>query len=119
MTPCIVTTGFFVLGRCGRAAVTSCPQCRRPVCGQHAAPQSGHCPECMAAQGYGSQNPYDPSWTGGYRRRFYQRSSQSYNDAYWYSSFDEFDRGAFNPGDDYSYGEGDFGPDDGTGFVDS
>jgi len=117
VTRCTVTTGFFVLGRCGQAAVASCPHCERPVCAAHAAP-GGMCPECAAARGYGTQDPHDPAWAGGYRRRYYQRSSQYYNDTFWYSSFDEYDRGAFNPGDDYSYG-GDWGPDDDTGFVDS
>jgi hypothetical protein len=117
VTRCGVTTGFFVLGRCGQAAVASCPQCRRAVCAAHAA-QGGLCPECAAAQGYGTQDPHHPAWAGGYRRRYYRSSSEAYNDVYWYSAFDEYDRGAFNPGDDFSYG-GDWGPDDDTGFVDS
>ncbi|TDE19734.1 hypothetical protein [Actinomadura sp. 6K520] len=117
MTPCSVTTGFFVLGRCGQAAVASCPGCGRAVCGAHAGP-GGLCPECGAAQGYGTPDPHHPAWTGGYRRHYYQRSSHLYNDAMWYSTFNEYDRGAFNPGDDWSHG-GDWGPDDDTGFVDS
>ncbi|MGP4021821.1 hypothetical protein [Actinomadura sp. 3N407] len=117
MTRCTVTTGFFVLGHCGQAAVASCPQCGRAVCGAHAAP-GGLCPECAAAQGYRTDDPHDPSWTRGYRRHYYQRSSQTYRDSYWYSSFDEYDRGAFNPGGEYSHG-GDWGTDDDTGFVDS
>ena len=117
MTRCNVTTGFFVLGRCGQEAVASCGQCGRPICAQHAG-QHGVCPECMAAQGYATQDPHDPSWAGGKRRGFYQNSSHAYSDTYWYSSFDHYDRGAFNPGDDYSQG-GDFGSDDDTGFVDS
>lgn len=117
VTRCTVTTGFFVLGRCGQAAVASCPHCARPVCAAHAAP-GGMCPECAMARGYGTQDPHHPAWTGGYRRHYYHRSSQTYSDTYWYSSFDEYDRGAFNPGDDYSYG-GDWGPDGDTGFVDS
>ncbi|MFI0483972.1 hypothetical protein [Actinomadura sp. 9N215] len=117
MNRCTVTTGFFVLGRCGQQAVASCPQCARPVCAAHAGP-GGLCSECAAAQGYGTPDPHHPSWTGGFRRRYYQSSSRAYNDTYWYSSFDEYDRGAFNPGDDYSHG-GDWDGDDGTGFVDS
>lgn len=117
MTRCTVTTGFFVLGRCGQAAVVTCPHCARPVCAAHAAP-GGACPECAAARGYRTQDPHDPTWVGNRRREYYHRSSQTYQDTYWYSSFDEYDRGAFNPGDDYSYG-GDWGPDDDTGFVDS
>ncbi|MFD0691806.1 hypothetical protein [Actinomadura fibrosa] len=113
---CTVTTGFFVLGRCGRAAVAACGQCGRPVCAEHAT--GALCPECALAQGYAPQDPHDPAWVRGYRRRHYERSSQTYNDAYWYSSFDEYDRGAFNPGDEYSYGGGDF-DDDGMDFVDS
>lgn len=120
VTRCAVTTGFFVLGRCGRAAAASCPRCGRPVCGDHAGPD-GLCPECAAAQGYGTQDPHHPSWAGGYRRHYYRHSSQAYGDTSWYSSFDQYDRGAFNPGDDYSAGG--WGPDDDagfdTGFVDS
>ncbi|WP_242900621.1 hypothetical protein [Actinomadura terrae] len=120
MIPCTVTTGFFVLAHCGRAAVASCPQCSRPVCDRHGAQQGGLCPECVSAQEYGGEaEPYDPSWTSGYRRRYYERSSQAYSDPAWYSSFNEYDRGAFNPGDGYSYGEGDFDPGHDTGFVDS
>ncbi|WP_153532020.1 hypothetical protein [Actinomadura macrotermitis] len=114
MTPCDVTTGFFVLARCGRPAVVGCPRCGRPVCDRHAGPQ-GLCPECAGPQ---NDDPYDPRWAGGYRRRYYSSSSQTYNDTTWYSSFDDYDRGGFNTGDDYSYGSGDFGDDDG-GFVDS
>ena len=60
---------------------------------------------------------------GGYRRYHYHRSSQTYSDATWYASLDSYDRGTFNPGDDWSsgsggYGEGEDGMDDG-GFVDS
>ncbi len=62
--------------------------------------------------------PAPPGVGGRPLREYYQRSSQTYRDTYWYSTFDEYDRGAFNPGDDYSYG-GDWGPDDDTGFVDS
>ncbi|MFG2085084.1 hypothetical protein [Spirillospora sp. NPDC048824] len=120
MTRCSVTTGFFVLGRCGQVAAASCAQCRRAVCAAHAAyaAQGALCPECAAAQGYGTPDPHHPSWAGGYRRHYYRRSSQVYSDVHWYSSFDAFDRGAFNPGDDYSQG-GDWGADDDTGFVDS
>jgi hypothetical protein len=118
VTRCTVTTGFFILGRCGQAAVASCPACGRPVCGAHAGP-NGVCPECAAAQGYGTQDPHQPSWAESYRRRYYHDSSQTYADTSWYSSFNEYDRGAFNPGDDYSHGGGDWGADDDTGFVDS
>lgn len=117
VTRCTVTTGFFVLGRCGRQAVAACGQCGRPVCAEHAA-ATGVCPECLAAQGYGAHDPHDPSWARGRRRHYYQSSGHAYQDAAWYSSFDQYDRGAFNPGDDYSHG-GDWGTDDDTGFVDS
>ncbi|XRQ05614.1 hypothetical protein ACN3XK_55080 [Actinomadura welshii] len=117
MTRCTVTTGFFVLGRCGQAAAASCLRCSRAVCAAHAG-QGGLCPECAAAQGYGAQDPHDPSWVGGYRRAYYERTSRTYRDPNWYAMFDQYDRGAFNPGDDWSHG-GDWGPDDDTGFVDS
>ncbi|MFI6594738.1 hypothetical protein ACIBHX_00745 [Nonomuraea sp. NPDC050536] len=114
MTPCLVSTGFFVLGRCGRPAVAGCGRCGRPICGQHDA--GGLCPECATAQGYGS--PYDPFWTSGYRTGYYHSSSTSYSDPTWYGTFDDYDRGAFDPDDQGDFGEGDFdyGGDD---FVDS
>ncbi|WP_308164182.1 hypothetical protein [Nonomuraea sediminis] len=114
MTPCLVSTGFFVLGRCGRPAVAACGRCGRPICDRHDA--GGLCPECATAQGYGS--PYDPFWTSGYRTGYYHFSSTSYSDPTWYGTFDDYDRGAFDPDDQGDFGEGDFdyGGDD---FVDS
>lgn len=110
---CGVTTGFFVLGRCRRPAVAMC-QCGRPVCAEHAGP-NGLCPECAAAQGYGA-DPFQPGWARGYRRTYYRRASHDYGDVAWYSTFDDFDRGAFNPGRGYAP---DYGGDDGPDFVDS
>ncbi len=117
VTPCTVTTGFFVLGRCGRPSVADCPRCRRRVCAEHADPQSGTCPECAAAQGYGSDDPHDPTWIVRYRRRHYEQAHASYQGGW--TTYDDYDRGAFNPGDDWSYGSGDFGAGDDGGFVDS
>lgn len=117
VTRCSVTTGFFVLGRCGEAAVTACPQCARPACAAHAGPD-GLCPSCAAARRYGRRDPHDPSWTVIYRRSYYERSSRDYRDPLWYTTFDEYDRGAFNPGDDWAHG-GDWDHDDDAGFVDS
>lgn len=118
VTPCSVTTGFFVLGRCGQAAVASCPQCHQPICGRHV-DVNGLCPSCAAAAGYGANDPHDPRWVGTYRRYHYHRTSQTYSDTAWYAGMDSYDRGTFNPGDDWSSGSGDFGSDDDTGFVDS
>lgn len=113
MNPCTVTTGFFVLGRCGNPSVTACGQCGRPVCARHAGP-SGLCPECANQQGF-ADDPYQPGWARGYRRRFYQHSSRMYSDAYWYSTFDSYDRGAFDDGFDVV----DYGGDGSDGWVDS
>ncbi|WP_395111165.1 hypothetical protein [Actinomadura sp. SCN-SB] len=117
MNQCMVTTGFFVLGRCGRTSVSACPQCRRLLCGEHQGAY-GLCPECSAAQGYGANDPHDPRWVQSYRRGYYQRSSQTYSDPNWYSSFDSYDRGAFAPGNDYSSGS-DYDYGDDSGLVDS
>lgn len=114
MTPCLVSTGFFVLGRCGRPAVAGCGRCGRPVCDQHVG--AGLCPECAAAQGYGT--PYDPYWATGYRSSYYHASSTSYSDPTWYGTFDDYDRGAFDPGAQDDFGEGDFDY-GGEDFVDS
>lgn len=118
MNPCAVTTGFFVLGRCGRPSVTVC-RCGRSVCARHVDPQ-GQCPECAAAQAYA--DPFHPGWARGYRRRYYQQSSGMYNDAVWYSRFDSYDRGQFDAGDGVDVGgyDGDgFDGDDGNDWVDS
>jgi hypothetical protein len=115
--PCMVTTGFFVLGKCGRASVSDCAQCRRPVCAQHQGP-GGRCPECAAARGQAAQDPHHPGWAQGYRRRYYERSSRHYSDSSWYSAFDAYDRSAFEPGNDYSSG-GDYDFDHDSGLVDS
>ncbi|WP_219471701.1 hypothetical protein [Nonomuraea rhizosphaerae] len=117
MTPCMVSTGFFVLGRCGRASVTGCAGCGRPVCDRHV---SGDrlCPECATARGYGS--PYDPMWSYGYRRETYYTTSSSYQDPGLYGDFDAYDRGAFDPGDQGDFGEpGDFDDGDDRDFGDS
>ncbi len=113
----MVTTGFFVLGKCGRASASYCPQCRRPVCGEHQGP-SALCPECAAALGQGAQDPHDPRWAQSYRRWYYGRSSQQYSDSGWYSAFDAYDRNAFEPGSDYASG-GDYDFDSDSGLVDS
>ncbi|MBW8485796.1 hypothetical protein [Actinomadura parmotrematis] len=121
MTPCDVTTGFFVLGHCGRPAVAGCPSCGKPVCAHHAGPD-GLCPECADRLAGGPASPYDPRWARGYRRTYYSESSRAYNDTTWYSSFDDYDRGGFDAGGDYSFGGGDFGDGDGDfggDFVDS
>ncbi len=113
MTPCTATTGFFILGRCGRAAVTQC-RCGRPVCSRHTASQ-GLCSECAAAQGY--PDPHARGWAGAYRRQYYQDSSTFYQDPGWYSSFDSYDRDGFDVGGGFDYG--DFGGDGGNDWVDS
>ena len=113
MNHCMVTTGFFVLGRCGRPPVATCGSCGRPACDRHVLP-GGVCSECAAAQGY--QDPHHPLWARGYRRAYYQRSSSTYGDTYYYSSFDDYDRGAFDPDDAY---DPDYEPYDGNGYVDS
>jgi hypothetical protein len=113
VNPCGATTGFFVLGRCGRPSVTAC-RCGRPVCDRHVDAQ-GLCAECAGAQGYA--DPYHPAWARGYRRQHYLYSSQQYGDPGWYSGFDSYDRGAFDTDDGFDYG-GDTG-DDGGDWVDS
>ena len=67
MNRCMVTTGFFVLGRCGRNPVATCGSCGRPVCDRHVMPD-GLCAECATAHGYGRGDPYHPFWARGYRR---------------------------------------------------
>jgi hypothetical protein len=122
VNPCAVTTGFFLLGRCGRPSVTVC-RCGRPVCAEHVDPQ-GLCPECATAQAYA--DPFHPGWARGYRRRYYEQSSGQYSDPLWYSHFDSYDRGQFDADDGFDIGgdtgdDGGFdvGGDDGNDWVDS
>ena len=93
MTPCAVTTGFFTLGKCGRTAVAGCPGCGRAICAGHVT-DGGYCPECAAARHQFSH----PAAVAARRRRVYrQRSAEQYSDAVWYTSFDTYDRAAFDP----------------------
>ncbi|WP_235018006.1 hypothetical protein [Thermomonospora echinospora] len=116
MTPCTVPTGFFLLGLCGRASVASCAQCGRAVCGEHQE-ADGLCPECLAARSDSPPGPFDKGWSRRYRRDYYERIENVYDDGGWYSRLDAYDRGAFDPGD--SHGGDDLIPDDDTSFVDS
>jgi hypothetical protein len=118
MRPCTVTSGFFMLRNCGRPGVDLCRQCGRALCAEHVG-AGGWCPECSSAQWYDQRNPYHPGWTRGYRRDYYRRSAQTYNDTTWYSGFDSYDRSAFDPGNDYSSGGDDWGDGDGPDLVDS
>jgi hypothetical protein len=108
MIDCGVTTGFFVLRRCGAPPVTVCARCRRPLCQTHVA-EGGLCPECAAAQG---PSAHPAAATAHHRRSFYHTTSRGFRDATFYSSLDAFDRAAFDPhasaNDDY---DADDGPD--------
>ncbi|MDN3359810.1 hypothetical protein [Actinomadura sp. DC4] len=114
MNPCGATTGFFVLGRCGRQSVTVC-RCGRALCAEHVDPQ-GLCPECSGAQGYG--DPYRPGWARAFRRSYWRRSSDYYHDSDQYYSYDTYDRGGFDPGDGFDIG-GDVGDSGDGGWTDS
>lgn len=94
MTPCAVTTGFFTLGKCGQMAVAGCPQCGRALCADHVA-DGGLCPECAAA---GNQVGHPAAAAAQRRRAYRHRTAEEYRDALWYTSFDAYDRAAFDPG---------------------
>ncbi|HWS39501.1 MAG TPA: hypothetical protein VN408_43000 [Actinoplanes sp.] len=93
MTPCAVTTGFFTLGKCGQMAVAGCPACGRALCADHVA-DGGLCPECAAAR---NQFSHPASVSAHRRRRYRHSSSQAYQDTVWYTTFDSYDRAAFDP----------------------
>ena len=116
MNSCAVTTGFFVLKRCGVLAATTCVQCTRPLCAAHVA-EAGLCPECSVARGHGTGPTSHPVTKATHRRRaFYAGSSHHFSDSSWYDSLDRCDREPFEPGNaadpDYAVG-------DGTSLVDS
>lgn len=126
MSTCTVTMGFFVLRRCSGFAVAWCARCRRQLCAAHVA-EAGLCPECAAGHGYGAQPGGSAAAAAAHHRRaFRARSATTYNDPFWYSSFDDYDRAAFAPGAgggrDHDrggeYGQ-DYDPDDGDVLVDS
>jgi hypothetical protein len=114
VTSCGATTGFFVLGRCDRAAVTTC-RCGRPLCAGHVDAQ-GLCPECSGAQGYG--DPYAAGWARAYRRTYYRQTSYDYGDPVMYGAYDGYDRHGFDQGDGFDLG-GDTGDPGDGGWTDS
>jgi hypothetical protein len=93
MTPCTVTTGFFVLRRCGRPAVAGCPACGRPICVNHIA-DGGMCPECAAARGL---LHHPQAAAARHRRGFLSHSSADFGDASMFQFLDSFDRAPFDP----------------------
>ena len=121
---CTATTGFFVLARCERGAQAACSRCQRSICRQHwmqlPGDPAGVCPECYAAaRGY-IEDPDDPLWSVGYRRNFYWDLSSGTGDQSWWTSFDAYDREAF----DITAAEGELAGDEGWGdggadFLDS
>lgn len=118
---CGATTGFFVLARCDRIARVGCARCPRSICSRHTLSLPGDpatvCPECYAAaRGY-TDDIDDPAWSVSFRREYYWEASESTGDDTWWSSFDEFDRSAFDEPDAEDLdGDGfDDGFDDGDG----
>jgi hypothetical protein len=91
---CTVTTGFFVLRRCGRPPVATCPACGRPLCMNHIA-DAGLCPECAATQGYLG---HPQASSSHHRRGFFMSSAQDFSDASLFNMFNMFDRAPFDPG---------------------
>lgn len=112
MTPCTVTTGFFVLRRCGRPAVAGCPACGRPICAAHVA-DGGMCPDCAAQRGHFG---HPQASSSHHRRGFYSHSSQDFGDANMFAMLNAFDREPFDPGNG---GETDYDADGDDSLVDS
>ena len=121
---CTATVGFFVLDRCSRGAQAACSRCSRSVCKQHwmqlPGDPAGVCPECYAAARGRTGNVDDPYWEIGYRREFFWEVSSDTGDNAWWSSFDSFDREAF----DITAAENELAGDEGWGdggadFLDS
>ncbi len=90
---CTVTTGFFVLRRCGRPVVASCPACRRPLCTNHIA-DAGLCPECAAQRGYLG---HPQASSSHHRRGFFTSTSRDFGDHHMFSMLNAFDRAPFDP----------------------
>lgn len=112
---CTVTTGFFVLRRCGRPAVAACPACGRPICANHVA-EAGLCPDCAAARGFFGHRQAASS---RHRRAFFTQTGTDFGDVAMFTRFDNFDRAPFDPGNG---GETEYDADGGDGddsLVDS
>ena len=136
MTPCTVTTGFFVLRRCGRPPVAGCPACGRPICATHVA-EHGFCPDCAAQRGFFG-NPQassshhrhafglglaeHPEWqlkdSNGAVVYVGTRVAGDFGDPSFFAVLNSFDRAPFDPdsGDETDY-DADGGGDD--SLVDS
>jgi hypothetical protein len=115
MTVCTVTTGFFVLRRCGRPVVAGCPACGRPLCVNHVA-DGGLCPECAAARGHlGHPN----AASSHHRRGFFTTSAHDFGDVTMFSMLDRFDRAPFDPGNGGGTDYDADGGDDDDRLVDS
>jgi len=112
MMPCAVTTGFFVLRRCGRRAVAGCPRCGRPLCQSHVA-DHGLCPECAAAL---DDATHPAARRARHRRSFRSHSSRTFTDTDLYTELDTFDRAPFEPG---AAGSEDYADDGGDSMMDS
>jgi hypothetical protein len=91
------------------------------VCEEHRE-RDGLCPECLAAREHEAgapPGPFDKGWSRRFRRDYYERIQDVYDDGGWYSRLDSYDRGAFDHDAGRSHGDDDPATDTDTGFVDS
>jgi hypothetical protein len=90
------------------------------VCDEHRE-ADGLCPECLAVRSDVPHGPFDGGWPRRYRRDYYARIQDVYEDDGWYSRLDSYDRGAFDHDAEHSRGGDDDGlpVDDDRDFVDS
>lgn len=91
---CMVTVGFYTLGRCGATAAGVCSSCGRGVCGAHIF-QVGGRPVCLACRAESSREAgdplYDNNWATRYRRQYREGAARRYNDDRLFWSFNHYD----------------------------
>jgi hypothetical protein len=109
---CACKRGFFTLRDCGNAATTSCSDCTRRICDEHAA-TSSLCVECAARKWERREDEDEPSEVIVARQRRHWYAAGDYQPVLW-GTYDPY----WTDTDPrwYDSGEDD---DDGGGFGDS
>lgn len=98
---CMVTVGFYVLGRCGSRADSVCPRCGRGMCGLHSmrTPAGELCLTCETEErNFLPDSGLDPNWAARCRRRYRENAGQRFNDRRVFWSFNTYDTYYSGPG---------------------
>jgi hypothetical protein len=120
MLGCVCKRGFLVLRDCGKAAVATCAECSRGVCGEHLA--GTLCVDCAAKRGEAvPAQPPDPAGLGSrlaarQRHAYYtERDYHPFISGYPTPYYDTYDTRAFDDSETAQSWSGESGP----SFLDS